>query len=118
MSLLLVVILLVAGWFALDAGFTFIAFLLFLIATINALTSGGKASAGGGPAPGQRPVIVTTTGGELPSVMKIGIKSHWHGTDSMEDFATTGGQILNIPFAILARVMGLKIKLPSKEKGH
>ncbi len=119
MSLIILAILLAAGWLLLDAGYTFFAFILFVIAVMQSL--GGQGAGGGAPAAvaqGQRPVIVTTTGGELPTLMKMKIKSHWHGTDAMEDIMTTIGQIIQLPLAILARILGVRFKLPPKKGGH
>lgn len=113
MNLLMLVVLLGGAWFMLEAGYAFIAFLLFLISVLFSLSgSNAKNAAPASAPPAQRPVIVTTTGGEMPKQIKVAVKGAWGGTDEMEDFMTTIGQILNLFGATAARIIGLKTRMP------
>lgn len=111
MSLLAVVALLIVAYFLAEAGLTFIAAIVFLIAVLQALSNKSEAAqpyasyAGAG----QRPVIVTTSGGEIPKTVKVVVKNPWPGTDLYEDFQTYIGGVLEWPFRLLIRIFTGKV---------
>lgn len=123
MSLLIVAALLAIAYILLESGLAFFALIAFLVAILHALTSRKQAAAGpGGPGgapagpPKQRPVIVTTSGGDIHNPMKIAIKHTWDGSDGYSDFLTYLGGVVNWPFRVASRLItGKPGKLP---EGH
>lgn len=111
MSLLAVAALLIVAYFLAESGLTFIAAIVFLLAVLQALSNRSEAAAPPGiPAgAGQRPVIVTTSGGEIPKTVKVVVKNPWPGTDLYEDFQTYLGGVVEWPIRILLRIFTGKI---------
>jgi len=122
MSLLIVAALLGIAYFLMEAGLSFFALIAFLVAILHALTSRAQNAAGGhghgapaGPAK-QRPVIVTTSGGDIHNPMKIAVKHTWDGSDAYSDFLFYLGGAVSWPFRIISRLItGKSGKLM---KGH
>lgn len=111
MSLLVVAVLLGISYILLETGLLFFSLIAFLVAILHALTSRaqGTASYSGHGVPAahqkQRPVIVTTSGGEIHNPMKIAIKHTWDGSDAYSDFLTYLGGVVNWPFHLLGRII-------------
>ncbi|MBI2445618.1 hypothetical protein HYV43_04485 [Candidatus Micrarchaeota archaeon] len=110
MSLLIVAALMGIAYILLESGLPFFALIAFLVAILHALTtrsSGGHAGAAGhGPAaPRQRPVIVTTTGGDIHNPMKIAVKHTWDGSDAYSDFMYYVSHCIAWPFRVISRII-------------
>ncbi|MDP2717628.1 MAG: hypothetical protein Q8P02_02710 [Candidatus Micrarchaeota archaeon] len=107
MSLLFVALLFGVAYVLMDAGLSFIALVVFLVAGLYALTNRSQASHGGPVATvpqKQRPIIVTSSGGKIPPLMKIVTKNPWAGTDLWEDFTIYMGIVFQWPFRLLTRI--------------
>jgi len=112
MSLLVTLILLAVAYFLFESGLTIVALVVFLLALLHALQSPSSSRGAGGPIKGniagyagQRPIIVTTTGGKIPETLKIVTKKPWPGTSLGEDFWVYLGGTLQWPFRILIRLL-------------
>ena len=125
MSLLIVAALLGISYILLESGLAFFALVAFLVAILHALTSrkqGGVApgSHPGAPAapPKQRPVIVTTSGGDINNPMKIAVKHTWDGSDAYSDFLLYMGGAVQWPFRLLSRIITGRPGKVVKPGGH
>lgn len=109
MSLLIVAALMGIAYVLMEAGLTFFALIAFLVAILHALTNRGQAAGGAHGAPAgpqkQRPVIVTTSGGNIHNPMKIAVKHTWDGSDAYSDFLFYLGGAVSWPFRILSRLI-------------
>jgi hypothetical protein len=109
MSLLIVALLFGLAFVLMDSGLSFIAFMVFMVAVLSLITNRtNSAQISGNPqvhAPRQRPVIVTSSGGQIPSLIKVVTKKPWAGTDLWEDFTIYMGIVLQWPFRLLSRII-------------
>ncbi len=126
MSLLIVAALLGIAFVLMESGLGFFALIAFLVAILHALTSrqqhgtGGPAGHGAAPAgpPKQRPVIVTTSGGDIHNPMKIAVKHTWDGSDAYSDFLLYMGGAVQWPFRLLSRIITGRPGRIVKPGGH
>ncbi len=112
MSLLIVLVLIGASYMLLESGMTFFALVVFLVALLQALTQGRSAAVGHATtASGKpRPIIVTSSGGKIPSTIKIAAKHNWDGSDGYSDFLTYLGGVVEWPFRVAVRIFTGKFK--------
>ncbi|MBI5036016.1 hypothetical protein HZC09_01605 [Candidatus Micrarchaeota archaeon] len=104
MSLLITALLLVVAYFLYESGLSILALVVILVAILQALSKPSYSSAGAAVASGQRPVIVTTSGGKIPETLKIVTKKTWPGTSFYEDFWTYLGGVIEWPIRIAIRL--------------
>lgn len=108
MSYLLAILFAIIGWFLMDSGQYFFAFLLFLAAVFSAFGSAAAKESPLPSAPSQQGTIVRASGTRIPSSMNIKIKDKWAGTTVYEDFGQQVASVVLLPVKVLARLFSGK----------